>query len=166
MTADDGDTQAGAANTWVMGSDCSTQACRKHSSFGEKDSTAFKTTGDTFNLSYGTGSVSGATVNDTVQIAGGGVPSSFGAASTISEDFLAYLMDGILDLCRSASNTMQLPTVKETIMGSVKLPANLFGFNLQRNSDGSTDGELNLVPQTIPIMVVIYHTAMVSRDKI
>lgn len=51
-------------------------------------------------------------------------------------------------------------------MGSVKLPANLFGFNLQRNSDGSTDGELNLVPQTIPIMVVIYHTAMVSRDKI
>lgn len=35
-------------------------------------------------------------------------------------------------------------------MGQVKLPANLFGFNLQRNSDGNTDGESISVAQTIP----------------
>ena len=133
----------GAANTWVMGSSCNTEACKNHNTFGEQDSTTFKTTGDTFNLTYGTGSVSGATVNDTVQIAGMSIPLSFGAASTTSNDFLDYPMDGILGLGRSASNTMQFPTVMEAITGSQKLPANLFGVNLQHNSDGSTDGELS-----------------------
>lgn len=133
----------GAANTWVMGSSCSTEACKKHNTFGEQDSITFKPTGDVFNLTYGTGSVSGATVNDTVNIAGMSIPLSFGAASTTSNDFLDYPMDGILGLGRSASNTMQFPTVMEAIMGSKELPANLFGVNLQRNSDGSTDGELS-----------------------
>lgn len=77
----------GAANTWVMGSDCNTVACENHNRFGKQDSITFKDTGDTFNLTYGTGSVSGATVNDTVQIAGMSIPLSFGAASTTSDDF-------------------------------------------------------------------------------
>lgn len=61
---------------------------------------------------------------------------------------------------------MQFPTVKETIMGSVKLPANLFGFNLQRNSDGSTDGELNFgAPDNTKYGGDLSYTDMVSNDK-
>lgn len=133
----------GAANTWVMGSNCTTEACQKHNRFGEEDSSTFKSTGDIFNLTYGTGSVSGTTVNDTVQIAGMSIPLLFGAASTTSVDFLDYPMDGILGLGRSASNIMPFPTVMEAIMSTKILQSNVFGVNLQRESDGSTNGELN-----------------------
>ena len=71
------------------------------------------------------------------------VPLSFGAASITSDDFLAYPMDGILGLGRSASNSMEYPTAMEAIKATGSLDYNMFGVHLQRNSDGSTDGELN-----------------------
>ena len=59
----------GAANTWVMGSDCTSKACDQHNTFGAVDSDSMETTGQPFNLTYGTGSVSGEVVQDTVIIA-------------------------------------------------------------------------------------------------
>lgn len=59
----------GAANTWVMGANCASDACEKHNTLGERDSKTMEATGSTFNLTYGTGSISGVTVNDTVEIA-------------------------------------------------------------------------------------------------
>ena len=52
-------------------------------------------------------------------------------------------MDGILSLGRLTSNTMDVPTIMEALSNAKVLTANLFGVNLQRNSDGSTDGEVN-----------------------
>ena len=156
----------GAANTWVMGSDCTSEACGKHNTFGETDSATFKSTGKTFDLAYGTGSVSGATVNDTVQIAGMTIPLSFGAATTTSDDFLDYPMDGILGLGRSASNTMQFPTAMQAMMNTEKLPANIFGVNLQRDSDGSMDGELNFgAPDTSKYTGDLSYTDTVPDGK-
>ena len=71
------------------------------------------------------------------------VPLSFGAASITSDDFLMYPMDGILGLGRPASNTMDYPTAMEAIQATGSLDYNMFGVHLQRNGDGSTDGELN-----------------------
>ncbi|KAG6994038.1 hypothetical protein G7Y79_00048g084340 [Physcia stellaris] len=133
----------GAANTWVMGANCTSDACERHNTLGEQDSKTLEATGSTFNLTYGTGSISGVTVNDTVEIAGMSVPLSFGAASDTSDDFLAYPMDGILGLGRSASNAMEYPTAMEAIRNTGLLQSNIFGIHLQRFSDGSTDGELN-----------------------
>ena len=59
----------GAANTWVMGSRCTSKACVQHNTFGTADSDSMKTTGKPFNLTYGTGSVSGEVVQDIVMIA-------------------------------------------------------------------------------------------------
>lgn len=59
----------GAANTWVMGANCTSDACERHNTLGEQDSKTLEATGSTFNLTYGTGSISGVTVNDTVEIA-------------------------------------------------------------------------------------------------
>lgn len=134
---------SGAANTWVMGSNCTSDACNKHNTFGPADSATFQSIGDHFNLTYGTGTVSGNTINDTMEIAGISIPLSFGMASTTSDDFLDYPMDGILGLGRSASNTMKFPTVMQAMKASDKLPANVFGVNIQRQSDGSMDGELS-----------------------
>ena len=133
----------GAANTWVMGSDCTTPACLAHNTFGDADSDTLQITKNLFNATYGTGSVNGVVVNDTVALAGFNLPLAFGSASNTSSDFLTYPMDGILGLGRSKSNTMGVPTLMEAISNAKILTANLFGVNLQRNRDGSTDGEVN-----------------------
>lgn len=52
-----------------MRANCTSDACEKHNTFGDEDSNTLKATGSTFNLTYGTGFVSGVTVNDTVEIA-------------------------------------------------------------------------------------------------
>ncbi len=133
----------GSANTWVIGSGCTTQACTSHNTFGPADSTTLTPTQSKFNLTYGTGTVSGMIFNDTVKMAGISLPLSFGLATTTSDDFLTYPMDGILGLGRPTSSNMDSPSVMETVEAAKALPQILFGLSLQRNSDGSTDGELN-----------------------
>ncbi len=133
----------GAANTWVMGSDCATEACEVHNTFGKSDSSTLKVSQDKWSIAYGTGSVSGVVVNDTVAFAGFKLDLGFGSATTTSDDFKTYPMDGILGLGRPKSNHLGVPTVMEALEDAKLLKANLFGVNLQRNADGATDGEVN-----------------------
>lgn len=133
----------GAANTWIMGSDCSSEPCLAHNTFGAKDSTSLRVTDTEFSLSYGSGTVSGLIYNDTVTMADFSIPLSFGSASVVSNEFASYPMDGILGLGRSASSSVEAPTFMEAIDSRNVLQKNLLGIHLQRNSDGSTDGELN-----------------------
>lgn len=133
----------GAANTWVMGSECKSEVCTNHNTFGASDSLSLEVSSDQFDLTYGTGSVSGLTATDTVRIAGVSVSLPFGLASEVSDDFSAYPMDGILGLGPPSSKSMGFPTAMETIQKARSLSHNLFGINLQRSSDGSTDGELS-----------------------
>ncbi|KAI4167600.1 MAG: hypothetical protein LQ343_007098, partial [Gyalolechia ehrenbergii] len=133
----------GATNTWVMGSECKSEVCADHNTFGASDSTSIEVYSDEFDLTYGTGSVSGLTATDTVSIAGISVSLPFGLASRVSDDFSAYPMDGILGLGPPASKSMDFPTAMETIQKTKALSYNLFGVNLQRSSDGNTDGELS-----------------------
>ena len=133
----------GSANTWVIGSGCTSKACTSHNTFGPADSSTLKSTPSKFNLTYGTGTVSGMIYNDTVKLAGMSLPLSFGLASMTSDDFSTYPMDGILGLGRPMSSNMDSPSVMEVIEASKTLPQNLLGISLQRNSDGSTGGELS-----------------------
>lgn len=133
----------GAANTWMMGSDCSSEPCLAHNTFGAKDSTSLRVTDTEFNLSYGSGTASGLIFNDAVKLADFSIPLSFGSASVVSNEFSSYPMDGILGLGRSTSSSVKVPTFMEAIDNRNLLQKNLLGIHLQRNSDGSTDGELN-----------------------
>lgn len=133
----------GAANTWMMGSDCSSEPCLAHNTFGPKDSTSLRVTNTEFNLTYGSSTVSGLIFNDAVKIADFFVSLSFGSASVVSNEFSSYPMDGILGLGRSTSSSVKAPTFMEAIDNENVLQKNLLGVHLQRNSDGSTDGELN-----------------------
>ena len=133
----------GSANTWVIGSGCTTKACASHNTLGPSDSATLEATQSKFNLTYGTGTVSGTIFNDTIKMAGFSLPLSFGLASTTSDDFSTYPMDGILGLGRPTSSNMDSPSVMETIEATKALSQNQFGISLQRNSDGSTDGEVN-----------------------
>ncbi|KAI9806200.1 MAG: hypothetical protein M1825_006315 [Sarcosagium campestre] len=133
----------GAANTWVMGSECTTQACQAHTTFGPSDSTTLVETDNPWSVSYGTGTVSGKLVNDTMSLAGFEVPMTFGLASETSKDFLAYPMDGILGLGRSGSNELDVPTLPDVLAAEKKLKDNIIGINIQRHADGLQDGAIN-----------------------
>lgn len=133
----------GAANTWMMGSDCSSEPCLAHNTFGANDSTSLQVTDTEFNLTYGSGTVSGLIFNDAVKMADFSISLSFGSASVVSTEFTFYPMDGILGLGRSTSSSVKALTFMEAIDSENVLQKNLLGIHLQRNSDGSTDGELN-----------------------
>ena len=132
----------GAANTWVMGSNCTTSACLAHDTFGSQDSSSLHVTTAPWSVSYGTGTVQGVTVSDTVTFANYSVEMGFGSGTVTSNDFNNYPMDGILGLGRTASNEIGTPTVMQVLDDKDLLQANILGIHLQRNSDGAKDGQI------------------------
>ena len=132
----------GAANTWVMGSNCTTSACLAHDTFGSQDSSTLHVTTTPWGVSYGTGTVEGVTVTDTVAFANYTVEMGFGSATNTSNDFNNYPMDGILGLGRPGSNQIGTPTVMQVLDNKNLLQANILGIHLQRNSDGAKDGQI------------------------
>ncbi|KAF2142517.1 uncharacterized protein K452DRAFT_226932 [Aplosporella prunicola CBS 121167] len=137
---------SGAANTWVMGSDCTTEACSKHNSLGDSDSDTLEITNTAFSIAYGTGNVNGTIAKDDVQISTYSVPLSFGLASYASKEFESYPMDGILGLGRADTTTSDVTsgTLIDALSKASLIPAKLYGIHLSRTSDGLNDGELNL----------------------
>ncbi|MCJ1431992.1 hypothetical protein MMC27_001348 [Xylographa pallens] len=133
----------GSSETWVMGSDCKSTACGTHNTFGNANSKTLKTSETPFSETYGTGNVSGVVVSDTVELAGMKVPLTFGSGSEVSDHFDNYPMDGILALGRPGPSNLGGPTFLQALDNAKLLPANIFGINLQRHVDGTTDGEVN-----------------------
>lgn len=132
----------GGTNTWVFGTDCTVTACELHNTFGKNDSTTLQTTGNTFSVGYGSGTVSGFLSSDTVKIANLSLDLGFGLANNASRDFTDYPMDGILGLGRSNSSVTGPSTAMEAISQAKLLPSNIIGVSLQRNEDGAKDGEV------------------------
>lgn len=132
----------GSANTWVMGRGCTSKSCEIHNLFGPDDSTTLNVTTNKWSLSYGTGSVSGVTVNDNVKFANFSINMGFGMATTASDDFNNYPMDGILGLGRAASNELGVPTVMENLKTQGKLAQNVLGIHINRGADNAKDGEI------------------------
>ncbi|KIW18614.1 hypothetical protein PV08_02903 [Exophiala spinifera] len=133
---------SGSANTWVMGSDCDSSACKIHNTFGSQDSTSLHKTSQTWSLAYGTGEVTGVVANDTVSFANYTLHMGFGLASTASDDFNSYPMDGILGLGRPSSDALGTPTLMEVLDQQGNLSNNIIGVHLQRASDGTKDGQI------------------------
>lgn len=131
----------GAANTWVMSSDCKTKACQIHNTFGSEDSNTLTVTDADWDVTYGTGSVSGVVVQDSMSFAGFDLSLEFGSATITSDDFLNYPMDGILGLGLSKPNA-HISTVMKAMADEKFLDKNIVGINLQRNSDGAKDGQI------------------------
>ncbi|EZF31546.1 hypothetical protein H101_04848 [Trichophyton interdigitale H6] len=131
----------GASGTWVFGSDCTSKACGRHNTFGKEDSKTIKVTDEKWGVTYGTGKVSGVIVNDTMSFAGFELVTPFGSASTASDDFLNYPMDGILGIGPQDPNA-KIPTVVQLLMQQKLLKSNVIGINLQRASEGATDGQI------------------------
>jgi cathepsin D len=156
----------GAANTWVMGSNCTTSACLAHDTFGSQDSSTLRVTTSPWSVSYGTGTVQGVTVSDTVAFANYSIELGFGSATVTSNDFNNYPMDGILGLGRTASNEIGTPTVMQVLASKNLLQANILGIHLQRNSDGAKDGQITFGGiDHSKYQGAVSYTATVSADS-
>lgn len=129
----------GAANTWVMGSNCESDACKIHNTLDPKTSKSWETENKAFSISYGSGDLTGIVGQDTVSFAGLTLDLSFGLANYTHNDFKHFAFDGILGLAMSASVTGTfLHTLRETKL----LDSLVFGISLNRDSDGRNDGQV------------------------
>ncbi|RYO93814.1 hypothetical protein DL764_007933 [Monosporascus ibericus] len=126
----------GASTTWVMGANCTSEACTTHDSFGPDDSSSFIDTGASFTIQYGTGEVSGHIVRDSMSIAELNTTFDFGLATVTSNEFARFPFEGILGM--STSPNSFLSAVKDAEL----LDKNVFGISLSRASDGPNDGEI------------------------
>ncbi|KAI1863957.1 uncharacterized protein JN550_009236 [Neoarthrinium moseri] len=126
----------GASTTWVMGSGCKSDACKKHNNFGSEDSKTFKDTGTPFSVEYGSGEVSGEIISDSMKVAGLSVQYSFGLTNVTSDQFSSFPFDGILGLARSTGN------FNDALKDAKLIGSNMFAVSLSRSSDGTNDGEI------------------------
>ncbi|KAI0445568.1 aspartic peptidase domain-containing protein [Xylaria telfairii] len=126
----------GASTTWVMGSTCTSKSCLMHNTFGPDDSKTFNDTGKTYSVEYGTGSVRGHVVEDSLSLAGLTVTLPFGVANTTSDQFTQFPFDGILGLATSSDTWLS------AVKAANLISSNMFGISLSRGSDGTNDGEI------------------------
>lgn len=158
----------GASNTWVMGGECTTDACTAHNTLGPSDSSTLKVTQDTFGISYGTGSVGGDIASDTVHFAGLSAPLTFGLGTNVSSEFLSYPMDGIVGLGRgdSTSPAIDAPPFLDALKNAGIIKSHVFGVNLWRTSDGGTnDGEINFgAPDSSKFTGSLTYSSLVTNN--
>ncbi|EOA92173.1 uncharacterized protein SETTUDRAFT_85375 [Exserohilum turcica Et28A] len=135
-----------ASNTWVMGQDCKSEACKTHNLFGAGDSSSLKTDTKSFSITYGTGSSSGTLATDTVHLGSLSSPLTFGLATNVSDEFRAYPMDGILGIGRGSGSDgdIHAPQIMDVLSSNRLINAKLYGIHLSRAKDGLKDGELDL----------------------
>ncbi|GAD95530.1 aspartic-type endopeptidase (CtsD), putative [Paecilomyces variotii No. 5] len=133
----------GGLNTWVMGTDCTSKPCAQHNTFGPSDSSSLDVTSNSWNVGYGSGTVSGVLASDKVAFAGFDFTMTFGWAKETSDDFLQYPFDGILGLGRSDKNQIGTKSFMDAVSDAKLLKSNIVAFSLQRASDGARDGEIS-----------------------
>lgn len=129
----------GAANTWLMGSHCVSDACQMHSTFDPSTSTSWRTDNHGFTINYGTGNLTGQVGQDTASFAGLSLDFSFGLANYTANDFKHFAFDGILGLAMSSSAT---GTFMQTLKAKKLLSSLVFSLSLNRDSDGPNDGQV------------------------
>ncbi|KAK4102657.1 acid protease [Parathielavia hyrcaniae] len=130
----------GASNTWLMGSNCKSEACLMHDTFDPSSSESFRTENKAFSISYGSGDLKGTVGEDTVSFAGLTVDVvSFGLANYTHPDFRHFAFDGILGLSMGASVT---GTFLQTLKAKKLVDSLVVSMSLNRDSDGSNDGQV------------------------
>ncbi|KAF4316645.1 hypothetical protein BBO99_00006829 [Phytophthora kernoviae] len=119
----------GSSDTWIPSADCG--SCGSHHQFDHQKSTTFLDTQEKFYDAYGSGSVSGTVVVDTVTISGYTVDSvRFGVIDDESDKLQTFLADGIFGLGFEGLAHISRPTVFAALAGQNAELENMFAFYL------------------------------------
>jgi len=139
---------SGSADLWVGSENCQSQGgggCGNHNFLGPQSSSSFVDTGNPFEVTYGTGQVSGDIVNDDVSIAGLTLNNhTFGVANTESVDFSSDStpFDGLMGLAQSTLSQQQTLTPIESLASAGLVPAPIVSYKIPRLADNLNDGEI------------------------
>jgi cathepsin D len=136
----------GSSNLWVPSSQCARGniACQTHNKYNESASSTYEANGETFEIEYGTGRLSGFLSEDTcwisdLQI----VHQTF--AEAVKEPgitFIAAQFDGILGLAFESISVDAVTPVWYNIMDQHLVDENVFSFWLSKDPNGALGGEL------------------------
>ncbi|XP_019847528.1 lysosomal aspartic protease [Bactrocera dorsalis] len=137
----------GSSNLWVPKGPCSGDpACNNHNSYEASKSSTYKPNGTEFSIQYGTGSLTGYLVEDTVSVAGLPISDQVFAVATTEPGttFVDAVFDGILGMgYQEISNDNVVPPFYNLYkQGLVKEP--VFSFYLTRDGTSSQGGVLTL----------------------
>ncbi|KAH8286727.1 hypothetical protein KR018_003084 [Drosophila ironensis] len=137
----------GSSNLWVPSAECTTATCLNHDRYAHSQSSTYQSNGTTFNITYGTGSVSGFMSADVVTVAGLTVKNqTFGeATSETGTNFLNASFDGLLGMAFPQLATNLVTPFFQNLISQNAVAQPVFSFYLRDN--GSTlnyGGELIL----------------------
>ncbi|MCJ1449105.1 MAG: Vacuolar protease A [Stictis urceolatum] len=132
----------GSSNLWVPSSECGSIACYLHQKFDSSASSTFKKNGSSFEIQYGSGSLSGFVSEDTVTIGDLTVKNQLFAEAT-SEPGLAFAFgrfDGIMGLGYDTIAVNKITPPVYNMIDKDLLDDKVFAFYL-----GDTDSESEVV---------------------
>lgn len=146
----------GSSDLWVPSSHCwFSFACYNHKNYKDSKSSTYKNIGQSVSIQYGTGSISGKTVQDTLTIGNISVPEQvFIAATSISKDpFYKAKTDGIFGLgFPEIAETKSTPPLYNLVYnGAISRP--MVSFYLNRDIQDSDGGEVTFGGQNKDLFV-------------
>ncbi|KAG8991856.1 hypothetical protein FRB94_012210 [Tulasnella sp. JGI-2019a] len=123
------DIDTGSADLWVP---VACQDC-PHPSYDAQGSDSYQTSGQAFEVTYGSGSVSGTLAQDRVAIGNLVIDEQyFGAVNQESQDFEDSPNDGLIGMAFSSIASSGQPTFFENLISTNKIAAPLFSVHLTR----------------------------------
>lgn len=129
----------GSSNLWVPSQSCSSIACYLHSTYDSSSSSTYKKNGSTFEIRYGSGSLSGFVSNDVVSIGDLKIKNQDFAEAT-EEPGLAFAFgrfDGILGLGYDTISVNHIVPPFYNMVNQKLLDEPVFAFYLGSSDEGS-----------------------------
>lgn len=134
----------GSSNLWVPSSKCSSWSCKLHSKYDSSKSSTYQSNGTSFDIHYGSGSVSGFLSQDTLTFGSDKIP-SLTFAEVTKESGLSFMLskfDGIFGLGWPSISVDGVEPPLQQMMDMGLLDRAMFSFSLGDMS--GQDGELML----------------------
>jgi len=131
----------GSSNLWVPSSECGSIACYLHTKYDSSSSSTFQKNGSSFEIRYGSGSLSGFVSQDTMTIGDLKVKNQLFAEAT-EEPGLAFAFgrfDGILGLGFDTISVNKIPPPFYNMIDQGLLDEPVFAFYLGDTNNGESD---------------------------
>ncbi|KAK4983496.1 aspartic proteinase precursor [Elasticomyces elasticus] len=133
----------GSSNLWVPSTECGSIACYLHTKYDSSASSTYKKNGTSFEIRYGSGSLSGFVSQDTMQIGDVKIKHQDFAEAT-SEPGLAFAFgrfDGILGLGYDTISVNQMVPPFYNMLDQGLLDEPVFAFYLSDTNDKEAESE-------------------------
>ncbi|KAK2494692.1 hypothetical protein MC885_002142 [Smutsia gigantea] len=136
----------GSSNLWVPSTYCQSQACSNHNRFNPSQSSTFRNNGQTYTLSYGSGSLTVFLGYDAVTVQNIVIQNQEFGLSEYEPNYPFYYadFDGILGMAYPSLAVGSDPTVMQSLLQQGQLTQPIFSFYFSRQPTYQYGGELIL----------------------